>query len=227
MRRCFFVVALMLPFLLAGPMRSAEDKGPLAVGKNLPATFHPYNVNARVTAREEPDEADKEGEKPRAKKPEDTTKGRFHCLITEYDLEPVVMLFARNLEENPAFRDLLVKLDGAIDRNPGVRLRAFVAFVSDDIKSVLEEDDKREQAAKNIQKVADDLKLKNVVLTLASEADVAKFGLDKATALTAVLYKQLRIEATHAASRDKLDKADAEPVKAILADVAGKLKATR
>jgi hypothetical protein len=211
--------------VVVGPMRSAEESGPLVVGKNVPATFHPYNVTARLDARVEP--GDDEDADVKVKKVDYTTKGKFHCLVTEYDLDPVVMLFARNLEENAAFRDLLTKLDGAIERNPGVRMRSFVVFVADDIADVVADDDKRAEAEKRIQKVADDLKLKNVVLTLASKSDVAKYALDDTSALTGVVYKQLRIDGVHTATRDKLDKADADPVKAIMKDVAEKLKATR
>jgi hypothetical protein len=227
MRRVLSLAALLLLVLvLAAPTRSAEETGPLVVGKNLPATFHPYNVTARLAVKEEPDEDDKDA-KGKTKKEEYTTKGKFHCLITEYDLNPVVMLFARGLDDSAGFRDLVQKVEGAIDRNPSVRLRSFVVFILDDVANLVLDDDKREEAAKKIQKVADDLKLKHVVLTLATKSDVEKYRLEEATALTAVLYKQLRVEALHKVSRDKLDKADADAVKAIMTDVAGKLKATR
>ncbi len=216
---------LGLVLVVVGPMRSAEESGPLVAGKNVPGSFHPYNVTARLFAKVDP--ADDEEADVKVKKADYTTKGKFHCLVTEYDLDPVVMLFARNLEDNAAFRDLLTKLDAAIDRNPSVRMRSFVVFIPDDITDVVAEDEKRAEAEKRIQKVADDLKLKNVVLTLASKSDVAKYALDDTSALTAVVYKQLRIEGVHKILRDKLDKADADTVKPIMKDVAEKLKATR
>jgi hypothetical protein len=223
MSRCLSRVALaLLAVVLAVPLFAQDKESPLAVGKNITATFHPYNVTARLIIKEEAEEADKD----KTKKPDYTTRGKFHCLITEYDLEPVVMLFARGLDDNEGFRGLLQKLDAAIERNPGVRLRSFVVFI-EDIGNIVEDDEKREELEKKIQKVADDLKLKYVVLTLAGKSDVAKYDLDPATALTAVLYKNLRIEAVHRVSRDKLDKADADAVKSIMTDVAGKLKATR
>jgi hypothetical protein len=238
MRRAVSLVVLLFLVVVIGsrlPAHQAvkskpepEAKGPpLSVGNNLPATFHPYNVTARIPPAAETEEADKEAEKTKTKTPAATTKGKFHCLISEYDLDPVVMLFVRGREESAGLKDLLKKLEGAIERNPGVRLRCFVVFVSDDIANVAEEDDKRKTAEENIQKIADGLKLKSVVLTLASKNDVAKYQLDPDTALTAVLYKSLRIEAVHKVSRDQLDKEDSEAVKAILTDVAGKLKATR
>jgi hypothetical protein len=225
MLRCLSVAAvLLLGMVMVGPSRCADETGPLVAGKNVPGSFHPLNVTARNTDKEEPDAEDAD---VKVKKVAYTTKGKYHCLVTEYDLNPVVLLFARNLEENIAFRDLLTKIEGAIERNPGVRMRSFVVFVSDDIANISLDDDKRVEAEKKIQKLADDLKLKNVVLTLASKADVAKYALDDATALTAVLYKQLKIEAVKKVTRDKLDKVDADPVKAIMTEVAGKLKATR
>jgi hypothetical protein len=237
MRRAVSLVVLLLLIAVVGPALARDeddkakpegDKGPpLAVGNNLPATFHPYNVTARIPSPMETEEADKEAEKTKAKAPAVTTKGKYHCLVSEYDLDPVVMLFVRGTPESAVLKDLLGKLEGAIERNPAVRLRCFVVFVSEDIANVMEEDEKREEEAKKIQKIADDLKLRSVVLTLASKADVAKFQLDPTVALTAVLYKSLRIEAVHKVSRDQLDKADSEAVKAILSDVAGKLKATR
>jgi hypothetical protein len=230
MRRCLCVVVALLVVVAVAlqPVASAEDKGPLVVGKSLPATFHPYNVTARIAVKAEPEEPDKAAEKEKAKKPLYTTQGKFHCLISEYDLDPVVMLFARNLDDSAGFRDLLQKLDGAIDRNPGVRLHAFVVFIDPDEKiNIVQDDDKRDDAAKKIQKIADDLKLKGVVLTLAGDADLVKYGLEKETALTAVLYKNLRIEAVHKVTADNLDKADADAVKAIMTDVAGKLNAKR
>src|SRR5947209_14883503 len=55
MLRCLSVAAVAVLVLVLGtPTRSAEEGGPLVVGKNVPASFHPYNVTARLTAKEEP-----------------------------------------------------------------------------------------------------------------------------------------------------------------------------
>ena len=61
-------------------------------------------------------------------------------------------------------------------------------------------------------------------MALAAKGDLAKYKLDDATALTAVLYKKLKIEATH---RFAADKVDAAAVKAVLADVSAKLGAKK
>src|SRR5262245_23771992 len=99
--RPLILLAALAALALATPvasLRSAEiTQGKLAAkdekGKpnNVPGSFHPYNVNARQLTPEELIELEKEG-KDRDKY---TSKGKFHCLVTEYDLDPVVMLFAR------------------------------------------------------------------------------------------------------------------------------------
>jgi hypothetical protein len=222
MRRWLVLGLLVLPFLVR-PAASADDKDVLSVGKNLPGTFHPFNVNAVVSVSEEPEE-DK-AEKPRLKRTPYSTKFKYHCLISEYDLDPVVMLLARGLEDNAELKELLKKLDAKIDANRrSVRLRAFIVFLQDDITSLTEEDDKRDEVARRLERLAEDLKLRNVVVALAAKGDLAKYKLDDATALTAVLYKKLKIEATH---RFAADKVDAAAVKAVLADVSAKLGAKK
>jgi hypothetical protein len=251
MRQRLWFSGLLLLAAIAVPatVPSAEiKKGPLAAGKNIPATFHPYNVTARVIPPEElellEEEKDKEKGKEKdadedgeAKKPVPTSKGKFHCLITEYDLDPVVMLFARNLEENKAFRDLLKKLDEECTRKRSSRLRAFVVFLSDDLPSFSvkgsDQNDtlakqaellkKQEELVKKIEQVQDGLKLANVVLTLGARDDLAKYQLDDSVALTAVLYRNLRIQASRTVSRDQLDEVGGPEIKALLADVPGKL----
>jgi hypothetical protein len=232
MRLRFLVVGLPLLALLGGgaaavapPQPAAADPADvLAPGKNLPGTFHPFNVNAAVPPEEIPVETT---EKTKSKLPPYSTRQRFHCLISEYDLDPTVMLLVRVSEDNPALRALLTKLDAAINRNRRVvRLRAFAVFLHDDLTDVVTQDDKREEYARALDRLADDLKLRHVVLALAAPSDLAKYRLGD-DALTAVLYKKLKIVSSYRVPRDKLDSADAPVVKAVLADAAAKLGATR
>src|SRR5262249_48162058 len=160
---------------------------------NVPGSFHPYNVSARVLTPEEAAEAELEsGEKGKKEKDRYTTKGKYHCLVTEYDLDPVVILFARNLDDSAGFKSLLKKLDASIEKNRVRRLRAFVVFLDKEglgkdkkgnDRELSAEDDKRGEMAKNAEKIEKDCELKNVVLTLAAEKDVAKYGLDDTVAL--------------------------------------------
>jgi hypothetical protein len=217
-------LALPAVLLVALACSAGEAKDPLAAGNDLPGTFHPFNVNEALPPSEGADDA-KDQPPTKHKIQAHSTRGKFHSLISEYDLEPVVMLFAKGgLDDNAAFGKLLQGLDTAIERNrKGARLHAFVVFVYDDLTDVLGQDDLREQHARRLEKLAEDLKLRWVVLTLAGKPDLAKYRLGD-DALTAVLYRKLKIAATHkAAGADKVDDA----AKAILADAAGKLGASR
>ena len=202
---------------------TALAQGPtgVQVGKNLPGSFQPYNINAAIPLAEEPEDPKADG----PKRPKYTSKGKFHCLVTEYDLDPVVMLVARGLEDNAALGDLLTKLDAALDRNKLNRLRCFVVFQADDL-NVVEDDEKRNEMSKKLEKLVLDAKLTRVVVTLAGKDDLAKYKLEP-KALTAILYNRLRVEAIHPIDKDKLDVIASPEVKAILTDVGKKLGATR
>lgn len=221
MARWLPVVALLLVAAVAVPAGWADDdRDPLAPGNRLPGSFHPFNVNVPLPTSEE-----EEGAKtlPRRKSilPAYTSKGKFHCLVSEFDLDPVVMLVVRGNERNDAVRKLLQQLDGVIDRNRKmVRLRAFAVFLYDDLTDAVEQDEKREELARGLSDLVAELKLRYVVLTLGTKADLARYRIDDTSALTAILYQKLRIVATHKVPAAKLDAADGPAVKAILADVA-------
>src|SRR5258708_231776 len=95
-RRCScWLGALLLPLLASAPASSQDkDAAPLAVGKDVPGPFHPYNVTGVNVYEEEPKGTEKAGEK----KLRYNSKGRYHCLVTHHDADPVVMLFARSLD---------------------------------------------------------------------------------------------------------------------------------
>ena len=235
MTRCtgaFRVASLLLALAAVG--QGADDKekpsAGVKVGANLPASLNPYNVTARVVPAPEPDPKAVQAQARRS------TKGKFHSLITEYDLDPVVFLTARGLDDSAGFRDLLQKIDAAIDRNPLSRLRCFAVFLLEDATDkdgktvqadVVTFDRQRGELAARLEKLADDLKLRGVVLAIAAPKDMAAFNLDAKSALNAVLYNRLRVEAIHDVGRDKLEKADGPEAGAILKEIAGKLKAAR
>jgi hypothetical protein len=220
---CRLVIGLFV--LSVSVVLAGEAKDPLAPGNKLPGSFHPFNVTTVLPSLDEPEEGK---EKPKRKSIVEpyTSKNKFHCLISEYDIDPVVMVFARGIDDNAALQQLLKDVDATIDRNRKVmRLRAFVVFLYDDLTNLVEQDDKREELAKKLEKLADDLKLRSVVLTISCKADLDKYRLPDDAALTAVLYRKLRIVSTFKLGRDKLDKVEA--IKPILADVKDKLGATR
>lgn len=185
----------------------AKDKGkppapPVKVralepGKDLPGPFHPFNANG-----------------PR--------KGNFHCLVSQYGLDPLVLLFVREVQFSDGLKDLLRRLDNAIDKNPTARLHCGVVFLSDDLTDVVLNDDKREELAQKLADLANDLKLKHVVLCLDGKADVEKYDLDREeAAYTLVLSRKLLILASESIARDKLTPEKTDAILQMLADKVG------
>jgi hypothetical protein len=185
------------------PAKSGDGVAPTPPSNNLPGPFHPYNVTG-------------------------PNKGRFHCLVSQYGEEPVVLVFHRGLEASEAFRDLLKKLDDAIIKNPTVRLKCFVVFLDDDLPEVIgasdKTDDKREQLEKKILVLGNALKLNHVVLCLDGKSDVEKFNLPDKTDVTVLLYRKLRVLSSTSLPSDKVNEA---AVQEILAAIGRKLGATR
>ena len=199
MRR-FLIVAVTLCALAAlAADPPAAKKGALAPGVDLPGPFHPFNVTGPYA-------------------------DHFHCPVSDHDLDPGVLVFARDLDLSPPLRKLLSGLDSAIDKNPAARLAATVTFLSDDLPNVVEDDDKRDELKAKLQDLAKSLSLKHVVLGLDSKTDVEKYLPDDSVAATVVLYKKFRIAAGHVLPRDQLTDAR---VQQILDEVASQLGAKK
>jgi hypothetical protein len=204
MSRFLTGVLLLLPLAALaddakpGDAKPADPKAArLKPDDNLPGSFLPYNATG-------------------------ASKGRFHCLISDYSLEPGVVVVVRDLEPSEALKDLLKQLDERISKNPAARLHAFAVFLTDDKTNVVTSDDRREQLATALENLSNSLMLKNVVLCLDSPKDAEKYTLEDAWA-TVVLYNKYRIVATYG-----LPKADGKAeVEKILADVGEKLKAAK
>src|SRR5260221_248499 len=66
-------------------------------------------------------------------------KGKFHCLVCDYALSPVVLVFARVSEKDKdrdaALNALLKRLDDATNEFKKHQLRAAVVFLSEDAQS--------------------------------------------------------------------------------------------
>jgi hypothetical protein len=197
MYRILAGLLLLVPSVVTAADPPADARSTLKPDSNLPGTFLPYNVTGPA-------------------------KGRFHCLISDFGLEPVVMVFARDLEATPALKSLLQQLDQRIAKNPAARVHAFVVFVSDDLPDALTNDDKREELAKKLDDLATGLQLKNVVVSLDSPKDVEKYPLGDARTMV-VLYNKFRVVSVHV-----LPPGDAKAeVDQIMADVGEKLHASK
>ena len=189
---------------------SKKDTPPLTVGKNLPGPFHPYNVTG-------------------------PHKEHFHCLVSEHGLDPMVMIFYKNVDFSDPLPNLLKRLDTAIDKNPNTRLGASLVFLPDDLPDVVgstekdqeansKNDDARLELAKKIEAAGSDNKLKHVVLCLDNKSDVEKYELSDENLITVVLYAKLKIVAVYALPKSEFTEAALEK---IMTDVAEKLGAKR
>ncbi|MGH7173335.1 MAG: hypothetical protein ACRELG_23885, partial [Gemmataceae bacterium] len=175
-----------------------KDKAPLTVGENLPGPFHPYNVTG-------------------------PHKEHFHCLISEHGLEPMVVIFYKNVDFSDPLPKLLKRLDTAIDKNPNTRLGAFAVFLPDDLPDVVgsteknqdansKNDDTRLELAKKIDAADSDNKLKHVVLCLDNKSDVAKYELGDENLITVVLYAKLKIVAAYTLPKSEFTDAAIEKI---------------
>jgi hypothetical protein len=237
MRRAVSVFLMLFVFLIVAlPSASSQDVRDLPDLPGIPgvaATFHSYNVNGPFA-------------------------GRFHCLVTEHNLDPAVLVFVRGVEgrldpkdprkhdlrivATPQLKDLLVKLDTVADKNPAVRLETYVIFYGDkSLPNVVLMDDERDILEVSLKKLADDLKLKHTILTLASrslpeEPKDPDPKLKKAVPLgkqynladdnetTVILYKRYRLYGRHDLGAGKLDQ---DKVDQIVGEVRKKFGAER
>jgi len=202
----------VLSLLLLGAVAMAQDDPTpkfLKPGSDIPGPFHVYNVTGKK-------------------------KGHYHCLISEFGLNPVVMIVVRGVEEkNDGLRQLLKKLDNLIDKNPNTRMAGFVVFLSGTLKDVARDDDQREKLSK---KVEDLFKagsgLQHLVLALDTPKKLAKWPLDKDADIIVVLYNEYRTVAVHNLTWEQLKpppgkEALSEKVKEILDEVRRKFGANR
>jgi hypothetical protein len=212
-------LALILAFsVLATLVGAADDrptkKDPAPVKKepspdkkdgprNLPGTFHPLNVTGPY-------------------------KDHYHCLISEYGLDPMVVIFHKNLDFSDPLRSLVQKLDTAIDKNPAARLSSFVVFLPDELPEVLGASDKEDDARLKLVEQVDDwgkgLKLKHVVLCLDSKPDVEKYNLRDTDLVTVVLCNKLKVVSVFALPKSDFTE---DTVAKIMKAVAEQLGATR
>lgn len=165
------VFSLILLALAAAPPEGKKNAA-LRAGDDLPGPFHPYNVTG-------------------------PHKKHYHSLISEHGLKPMVLIFHKNVDVGDPLRNLLRKLDAAIEKTSSVPLGSFVVFLPDDLKEVAgrddDSDDARDALAEKVKDVADALKLKHVVLCLDSKADVEKYNLSDTNLVTVILCKKLKI----------------------------------
>lgn len=150
-------------------------------------------------------------------------KGKFHCLVTEFDLNPVVMVMVRGTEMSDVLKSLLRKVELAIELNPNSRLSSFFVFHTDKSKDLARDDDIREGLEKEIESINREPPLKHVVLALDVTERLRNYKADTADVVV-LLYNRYRVVALHAM---KMDDVTEEKRNQILREIAEGLGAAR
>lgn len=208
----FFTLAALVPAADDSPAKkdsSPTKKGAPAAKKDgpadLPGPFHPFNVTG-------------------------PHKSHYHCPIAEHGLDPIVLVFHKDLDLSDPLRSLAQKLDAAIEKNPNARLASCIVFLPDPgtLPEIVGENDKNDDARLKVAEQVDDwgkaLKLKHVVLGLDNKADLEKYNLRDSDLITVVLCNKLKVLGRFAMPKSEFTDASVEK---IMKAVAEKLGATR
>ena len=176
---------------------------------DMPGPFHAYNVTGKY-------------------------KGRYHSHIAEFGLEPMVMIFTREVDFSDPLKDLLKQIDNAVEKNPSARLHAFVVVQSDDLPEVLgvdndpavadKNDDRRNELVQKLEDEAKGLMLQHVDVVLAGKADLEKYKLDDA-GFAFFLFQRAKVTGGKVLKKD--DKLTPEVTAEIMKTLAEKGGATR
>jgi hypothetical protein len=192
----FSVVAVSSPASRGDepPAPKAESGSP-----NLPGPFHAYNVTGKY-------------------------KGHYHSHISEYGLEPMVMIVTHEVEFSDSLKGLLKQLDVSIEKNPAARLHAFIVVLSDDVPEVVgaddKSDDKRLEVTTRLEDQAKGLMLTHIDVVLAGKADLQKYDLDGAN-FAFYLFQRAKVTASRVLKgNDKLTDAVTTEIMAVLKEKA-------
>lgn len=187
MKRMRFVQTFaMCLCLLGGSALPAGNalKSSLQPGEKIPGAFHPLNVTGNYA-------------------------GDKHCLVCEYGLAPVAMIFAREVDE-PLVR-LIAKIDAATTQNARQEMGSFVVFLSSE-----------EGLDKKLKDVAAKKALKSIVLSIEHPAGPEDFKVAKKAAVTVVLYTDHTVKANHAFAKGELTDQAIEKIIADIPKIVGK-----
>lgn len=130
-------------------------------------------------------------------------QGERHCLVCENGLNPVAMIFARQVSE-PLVK-LLVELDAATGKNKAQQMGSFVVLLND-------EADQPEK----LRELSRQHKLKHIILSVDDPQGPEGFGVTREADVTVMLYRDFEVRANHAFGMGELSPAG---VKAVVADL--------
>ena len=188
-------VSLMLLATCAICWADSSIKSGPQPGESIPGPFHFQNINGKHA-------------------------GNPHCLVCEYGLRPVVLVFSREVPtaNNPQpLTSLLKGLDAAVGRNVMARLRSFTVFLSADYTS----NDSRPALISTLDGLATSLDLKNTVLAAGPAAGPDKYHVNAEAGITVILYKEQKVAANFSYAPGKMAEADVKSILAAVEKLAG------
>jgi len=189
------------------PRESEDFKSGPQKGETIAGSFAPFNVNGK-------------------------RKDRFHCLVCDFGVEPVVLVFAREPAEgkDEALTDLMKQLDDAVERHQDRFLHSFAVFLSPDAPGTLTADGNdtaeklvkeatgREALTLRLQSRAE--KLKNVVVSYFPAAGPKGYKISDKAEVTVLFYTGFKVDANFAFRAGEFQP---ENVKAIVKTIDDKL----
>ncbi|MBL8795001.1 MAG: hypothetical protein JNM56_13915 [Planctomycetia bacterium] len=177
---------LLLCLLLTNLAAAEPLKSGPPVGEELQKSFEPVNLTG-------PDAGEKT------------------CILCEYGEAPVVLVFARAVND-PLLR-LIKRLDAVTAQHRERGLASTVILLSDDAS-----------AAKRLKQFAEQEKIQHTILRRFAATGPKDYRLAPEAEITAILFLDRFIKATHALKAGELQEKSAE---AIIADVAKVLPARK
>jgi hypothetical protein len=202
-----FLLFAAITALEAGEIRRSGPQ----VGSLIPGSFSPYNLNGK-------------------------RKGSHHCLVCEYALGPVVLVFAKEpaKDKDQALTNLLKKLDKAAEDYRRADLHAVVVFLSPDANSsandpklsdptkLVEEAAARDKLIERLQPRANGLR--NVIVGIFPPAGPKGYAINDKAEVTLVFYNRFKVLANAAFGDGEFQQKDAEAFMKTVTDMLAKEK---
>jgi hypothetical protein len=185
--------------------------GPQA-GQLVPGSFAPFNLNGPIG------------------------KGRYHCLVCDYKLNPVVMVFARERADgkDKTVSDLLQRLDQALAKDQEGYLKSFVVYLSPAAASSVTDakitDPDRlvaEAAARDAlldRLAARATKLKHVVVSTYPAAGPRGYNLNPKAEVTVILYVKHKVTNNFAFGEGALNEKGIDEILQAVDTLSGKVR---
>jgi hypothetical protein len=219
--RSFSLAALLaaLALILSDLRAGDEFKSGLAPGKLIGGPFQPYTLNDSLTRA-----AVKRLKEAKNPTDELLAKGRFHCLVCEFGLKPVLAIFVREGQDSneAVLKELLKKVDDAVESHQESYLNSFAVFLTPDARSsitekkiedteaLVTESAAREKLTARLEELAKPLN--HVVVGFYPAENLKGYDISAQPGVTILLYAKHKVLANYAFAEGKLKSEDIDRV---------------